>query len=120
VRADTDVGFTVDRAQLLAALDTAAVTTNPTPRRHRVQIRPHTRNGLADVAVRANSGEAMYRTAIRLGDYAGPACTLTFDPTLVRQAVAFLPGPVAAIADGLAVCLGCGDRHAILMQIAVG
>jgi hypothetical protein len=119
VLTDADISFTVNRQPLQTALDTAVALTRGV-RYRRVQLQP-TGDGTADLTVHADGGAPVYRTAIAVHGYRGPLRTLTVDPVLAGQAVALLDGPaiaVDAIADGLAVHLAAGDRHALVMQIA--
>jgi hypothetical protein len=114
---DANLGFTVDRQQLLAALDTSA-TLAATTRRSILRIEPAP-GAAVNVTVPADSGALLHETSAPVRSVREPAHTLTFNARFAQQAVAFLDGPtvaVAATADRLAVYLQGGDRHAIIMQ----
>ncbi|MEJ3741773.1 hypothetical protein WEI85_00525 [Actinomycetes bacterium KLBMP 9797] len=115
-----NVRFTAGRAELLAALDTAAALA-ATTRRGKVSIESTGAGAAAvDVTVYADSGGLLHRHPVPVTEAVGPAQALTFNPRFVRQVVAFLDCDtvhVSATAGRLGVYLESGTRHAILMQV---
>jgi len=117
IASDATLGFRVDRQHLLAALDTATALA-ATTRHGRIHL--ETTPAGTDVSVYTDSGAPLHRIPLPVSRRSLPH-TLTLQPTLLRQAVAFLDGPhidLAATVGRLAMYLHGEHRHAIVMQTA--
>jgi hypothetical protein len=118
VLADADIGFTVDRAAALAALEVAARIAAATG--GRVGIDPRPADRAAEVRVEGQSAAPAWRALVGLAEAAGPVYPLRFNPRYARQAFSFLAGAsvsVAAVTGRRAVLLHSADRHAVVMQL---
>jgi hypothetical protein len=116
---DATVTFTVNRAELLAALEAARRLT-ATVRHPRVRLEPR-QTDVLNVVVETDSGTPMYTTPVPITAGTGPTRPLILNPVFAQQAIAFLDGDriqLHAIADRLPIYLRGVRRHAILMQIA--
>jgi hypothetical protein len=113
------ITFTVERAELLAAVSTAHTLT-ATSRRPTVRLEPNGIDAL-NVVVRTDAGAPMHTEPLTVRYGSGPGQALTLDPGFARDALTFLDGDDVAVhahTDRLPIYLAGQRRHAIVMQIA--
>jgi len=113
-----DLRFTADRSAFLAAADTA-VALAPATESARVHVEPVTDTAVDLTVTGGNSAVEVHRTSVPISTRSGRSHPLTFNPALLRSALAFLDGPHVDLAAGQqnVASLASGDREALVMQI---